>query len=292
MKTLIRQAVITVQAVMLMAWPVMAYAADKQPENWLVVYQGTHTITDLYDVDMLVLEAEQGHDVRSLVAQGQTVLAYISLGEVEQYRDYYQTVKNSGAVLHENKNWPGSFYVDIRNPEWARVLIEEAIPELLRMGYSGLMFDTLDNAIFLAQQDGGKDGQYAGMDTAAVRLVKAIRHHYPDIHIMVNRGVEILPQIAADINSVLAESTYTMYDFDTKKPVKLKAPDRRYYTEALAKAKQANPSLKIYSLDYWNPDDKKGVAEIYKAQQKQGYIPYVSTVELDEIFKWSFSKHE
>ena len=274
--------------VALAAQMLCAPAAYAAPENWLVVYQGEHATTDFYDFDLVVLEAEQGHDVRSLVAQGQTVLAYISVGEVEDYRSYYEQIKQSGAIIRENKNWPGSYYVDVGNPEWLKVLIEEAIPELLRLGYSGLMFDTIDNPVELARQG----GDYKGMDLAAIRMVKAIRHHYPDIHIMVNRGVEILPQIANDINSVLAESTYTMYDFEAKKPLKMTTEDRTYYTKALQKAKAANPDLKIYSLDYWHADDKKGVAEIYKEQRKRGYVPYVSTVELDKIFKWKFDKNK
>ncbi len=133
-----------------------AIAADVAPQpkwpasKWAVTYYNNTPITELFNYDVVVLDASHGYDVRSLVARGQTVLAYLSIGEVENYRPYFDRVKQSGAVLMENENWPGSYYVDVRNQSWSKLLLEEIIPELLRQGYSGLMLDTVDNPIYLA----------------------------------------------------------------------------------------------------------------------------------------------
>lgn len=254
-------------------------AASKTP--WAVLYHSGTPITDLFDIDLLVLDANSGYDVRTLTARGQTVLAYLSIGEVEDYRPYYTAVQKSGAVLMENKNWSGSYFVDVRHKFWVTLLIEKIIPDLLRQGYSGLMLDTVDNPIFLASQG----AKYKGMDKAAVKLIKAIRYHYPDMHIMLNRGFEILPEVATSIDSILAESTFTTYNFENKKAEKLTSIEHEGYKKALEKATKKKGTLKVYTLDYWAIDDVQTIRSIYEYQQSNGYTPYVSTVELDKIHK-------
>lgn len=259
----------------------VVFAADvPTSETWVVNYHNNAPLTDHFGYDLVVLDPDQGYDVRTLISRGQTVLAYLSIGEVENYRSVYQQVKGTPLILMENKNWPGSYYVDVRNPKWTQLLIETVIPNLLRQGYNGLMLDTIDNPIDLARRDPKK---YAGMDKAAANLVKTIRHQYPNIHIMLNRGFEILPQVAPSLNSVLAESTYTTYDFEQKKAKNLKPDDRKFYTNSLAAAQKRNAKLKVYSLDYWPLEDTQGVKAIYKAQRANGYVPYVSTVALDAV---------
>lgn len=258
-----------------------AQAPEKGAKSWAVLYHSGTPITDLFNIDLLVLDPKSGYDVRTLTNRGQTVLAYLSIGEVENYRSYFARVKGAGAVLMENENWPGSYFVDIRKKMWARLLIEEVIPDLLRQGFNGLMLDTIDNPIYLATQG----AKYKGMDKAAIRLVKAIRHHYPDIHIMLNRGFEILPDVAKSLDSVLAESTFTTYNFANKKAEKLTPVQRDYYFTALEKATKENKGLQVYSLDYWDPEDLITIRSIYHFQRAYGHVPYVSTIELNKVFK-------
>jgi hypothetical protein len=47
--------------------------------------------------------------------------------------------------------------------------------------------------------------------------------------------------------------------------------------------KKRFPKLQIMSLDYWDPADTKGVATIYSTQRANGFIPYVSTIELNRV---------
>ena len=48
-------------------------------------------------------------------------------------------------------------------------------------------------------------------------------------------------------------------------------------------AKQKNPELKIYSLDYADPADDDAIKEIYKTERANGFTPYVATIGLDRI---------
>jgi len=189
--------------------------------------------------------------------------------------------ENEGDLLmEENPHWKGSYGIDIRQRRWTELVIYELIPGLLHQGFDGIFLDTLDTPLHMERQD---PKRYGGMAEAAVRLVKTIRKHFPGIKIMLNRAYEILPRVARDIDMVLGESIYADYDFETKS---YKRVPRALYERQLAYLKDArerNPSLEVYTLDYWEPRDREGIAAIYRIQRANGFKPYVATIALDRI---------
>lgn len=256
-----------------------AAAAD---ERWVVVYTEKPSVADFRDYGLVVLDSVHHPPIRPLLEQKKAVIGYISLGEVENYRDYYKAVEAEGILHEKNPNWPDSRYIDVRDVRWTRRVIEELIPRLLHKGFQGIFIDTLDNPADLERRDPVK---FKGMTEAAARLVRAIRRHHPGIYIMLNRSYEILPAVDGQIDAVLGESVFTEIDFE-KKTYRL--ADRKVYSqqvEWLKAAKARQPKLKVYTLDYWPPADAAGVARIYAEQRKNGFIPYVSVKELDRVLK-------
>jgi polysaccharide biosynthesis protein PelA len=53
----------------------------------------------------------------------------------------------------------------------------------------------------------------------------------------------------------------------------------------LKRARQANPKLRICSLDYWDPDARKEIRRIYRVERANGFAPYVATRELDRVVR-------
>ena len=39
------------------------------------------------------------------------------------------------------------------------------------------------------------------------------------------------------------------------------------------------------SLDYWDPQDTEGIGRIYEEQRKNGFFPYVATIDLKQIIR-------
>jgi hypothetical protein len=101
---------------------------------------------------------------------------------------------------------------------------------------------------------------------------------------MVNRGFDILPQIAGDIDMVMAESTYADWIPSEKKAKFVPKAEYKQIVDTLNAGKVINPRLRVYSLDYWNMKDAKTVKSIYAAQRASGFIPYVSTPDLQTIY--------
>jgi uncharacterized protein (TIGR01370 family) len=249
-------------------------------EKFAVYYSDKAPVAKFKPYQLLVFDSSHHPPLQPLKEEGKTILGYVTLGEIDSANPSFASLKSHGLVLQENPNWKGSYYVDIRDPLWAKTMIEDTIPAVLRQGFDGIFLDTLDDPLDLEENDSTK---YAGMTEAATHLVQAIRMHYPTIKIMMNRAYAILPAVASSIDMELGESVFADYNFDKKTYDKVDDEDYQDQLESLQDAKQANPQLKVYTLDYANPSDRKTIGEIYKIERENGFIPYVATVELDQV---------
>ncbi len=151
---------------------------------------------------------------------------------------------------------------------------------IVKQGFHGVFLDTLDNAAYLERTDPVK---YRSMIEGAARLVRTIRRHYPYLTIMINRAYELLPHIGAEIDMVAGESVRAQYDFEGQRYRRTSEKAYVWQVRQLHAAKKRHPKLKLFSLDYWDPEDAKGVAEIHAIQRKNGFNPYVSVLKLDRL---------
>jgi uncharacterized protein (TIGR01370 family) len=235
-----------------------------QQIKWVCYYSDTAPLSTLSKFDLLVFDSDHHPPLAPLKERGKTVIGYISIGEVNSTRSYFNEVKEQKLTLQENKNWPGSFFIDVRNPLWTRRVVEELVPKILQKGFNGIFLDTIDNAPYLESLDAR---QYRGMADAMVTLIKTIRRNYPSIKIIANRGFDILQRIEGDIDMVLGES---IVDSQVR---------------ALQDLKKRRPSVSILTLDYINPADRAAVIQAYRRQRANGFNPYVSTKELNRVFE-------
>jgi len=123
------------------------------------------------------------------------------------------------------------------------------------------------------------------MSAAAAHLVRALREAFPRIRIMVNRGYELMPEIAASIDSLMGESVYSTYDAAGNRYHRVPAAQYRQQVFLMRQALHWNPRLRLCSLDYWNPGDTKEIRHIYQVERNNGFAPYVATPELDQIVR-------
>lgn len=251
-----------------------------EPERWAVYYTDVLPATTFEAFDLIAFDSDHHPDITSLKAQGKIMLGYISLGEAETYRSYYNKIKSKNLLLQESDLWKGHYYIDVRKQAWTKMMLDELIPPILEQGFDGIIIDTTDSAIEPEMQHPKK---FAGMKQGAVNLIKAIRKRYPNIKIMINRGLEILPQIAGDIDYLMAESTMTDWVPNPKKPVLVDDKTYQYYMDLIRKSQEISPKLKVYSMDYWDMSDVEGVKYIYAKQRENGFVPYVSSMDLQHM---------
>jgi polysaccharide biosynthesis protein PelA len=249
-------------------------------ERWVVYYSDKAPEEAFDPYSLIALDSDYHPPLEALREKGKTLLGYISLGEVEEWRSWFEAVKQDGILGRENENWPGSYFVDLRDPRWVKRVIEDLIPQILHKGFDGLILDTLDNAETMEREN---PARYRGMAKGAANLVKAIKLHYPQIPVMVNRAYFLLPETAEVLDMALGESVMTDYDFENKEYLKRSREGYEEQVERLQEAMKLNPKLKVYTLDYWYPEQTDYIEEIYHTQRKNGFVPYVGTIELNQI---------
>ncbi|GIL41866.1 endo alpha-1,4 polygalactosaminidase [Roseiterribacter gracilis] len=272
--------------VLMLALPASTLAATNRLDPAtarFAVYYGAADVAGLFDRELVVLDAA-AHPQLPPKRSTHRVLGYLSLGEIDKSRPYFQAMNKAGALRGKVPAWPDARYVDIRAPQWQARVLDELAPAILAQGFDGFFLDTLDDPPFLeARAPKAKPNANRGMSDAAVALVAQLRARFPDAVIMVNRGYEILPRLAPSIDFVLAESLHADWDAKTKAYRRVPPAEIDVQRTALAAARAANKDLQIASLDYWDPSDVAGVSALYREARSEGLIPYVATLALDRV---------
>lgn len=269
-----------IRRVTLLTGILWGWLGSAEPVPWAVYYSDREPATAFAGFRLLVFDSDRHPPLAPLAGEDRTLLGYISLAEIAESRGYFQNVKADGVLLGEHPVWKHSHYIDIRDERWRSRVLNQLIPDILAQGFNGVFLDNLDDPSALEDANPAK---YRGMQKAAVGLVRSIRQKFPAARIMVNRGYRLLEEVAGSVDMVLGESVFTDYDFQSR-TYRVRA--QKAYQEQvriLETAKLRNPALEIFTLDYWNPRDKKGIARIYRAQRANGFAPYVATIGLDQI---------
>jgi polysaccharide biosynthesis protein PelA len=252
--------------------------ATQQAIRWLAFYGVTADESILAGYDLVILDPGYQGSIDLIARTGTKVCGYLSLAEIRT-SDRFMEGLDPAALLPENPDWPGTRRVDIRHPSW-RSLVLERIRSLEAQAFTGLMLDTLDTPPYLEQLD---PDRYHGMRDAAVELVACIRARCPEMMLIMNRGYALLPDVAHNIDAVIAESLLTSPDQQTGKPAWHDSHQVESQLALLYPAAFRSPPLPILSLDYWDPDDARTIAEIYRRERAIGHYPYVATRLLDQI---------
>lgn len=100
-----------------------------------------------YSFDGSGPQAFTSEEMAALKVQcGCKLLAYVSIGEAENYRWYWQPSWNTGPppwLGPENPNWPGDYRVKFWDPAW-QAIIFQYLDKVLAQGFDGVYLDTVD----------------------------------------------------------------------------------------------------------------------------------------------------
>lgn len=246
--------------------------------HWAVYYDDKLPASHFAGQDLVVFDRRYHPPLEPL--KGNTILlGYVSIGEVHDDAPEKKILEKQGAILFQNTHW-GSHAVDVTEPQWKKMVLDQ-VDDALSQGFDGVMLDTIDSPIHWAKTE--EPERVEAMENAAVSLIGAIRTAHPDIKIMMNRGFDILPRVARDLDYALAESILTKTDDSTGQFTLIPSVT---YAKAAAQLRQVialAPKIRIFTLDYWNLDDVEGIKRIYALQRAQGFAPYVTTPDLADF---------
>lgn len=202
--------------------------------------------------------------------------AYVSVGEVHPQRPYRAKMP-AGWLIGRNQDW-GADIVDQSQPDWPRFFVDEVVAPLWQRGYRGLFLDTLDSYQIVAKTPESRTAQEQGL----ARLIRTIRQRYPQMKLIANRGFEILPQVAGQLDMLVAESLYQGWDAGKRSYRKVPEADRVWLRDKLRDVQQRY-RLPVAAIDYVDPAQRELARETARLIAADGFVPWVANPALDTI---------
>lgn len=260
---------------------------EMKPETWVCYYGNKYGVKHYGRFDVAVLDGLNPPPLKKPDGKKPLLIGYVSVGEVHGSGFYWDLAKGKPFLVSENREWK-SWLVDLRDQEWQAILMNRIVEAVANRGFDGFFLDTIDSALYLAE---GKDGKnYAGMEQAVSGFIRKLRNRYPDRIIAVNRGLRILPDIAADIDIVVVEDLYSYYDSAGKKYLRVRPETRDILLSQVEKGMKANPGLTVFTMDYASPKQRLLAREAIKFSRERGFVPYVGNYRLDAIYLHTLGK--
>ncbi len=309
------------------------YVARNQP-GLLYVLQPEEVSTDeLVDAAFgwLVLEPSRSGDAAGELTaaevealrttgpcDGKTVLAYLSIGEAEGYRDYWDPAWTeeggepaAGAAPSwlgpANPDFGGNYKVRYWDSQWQSTILGSPdgitatpLDRIIDAGYDGVYLDIIDAYEFWSSAEGGNELTRAEAREEMIRWVERIAEYArtdrgaADFLVFPQNGSDIIRNDADELDT-LSESYFDAIDgigiedlFYDETEAQL-PEDTEYRLEQLAEYRARGKTVLVtdYVLsETCDPDDDGDrVADFYERTLEAGFVPYaaVDDRDLDEI---------
>lgn len=282
--------------------PAVSMAAEtEKPPQWSAVYRWAYQLQhprtreiaaspfDLVVIDYSRDGCPSGRFRRDEVAQMQRrpdggrrlVVAYMSIGEAEPYRFYWQEDWKPGHpswLLEPNPRWPDNYRVEYWNPEWKALLFGSPtsyLDQIIEAGFDGVYLDIVDGyEAFRGERKTAKADMVA--------LVREIAHYArktknkPHFGVFPQNASELVEQ-AKYLEVITGIGKEETYFFDTDDETE---EDDRVWDEALLERVLKAGKL-VLTVDYCH--EPANIAQTIRRARKRGFIPYCTDVELDRL---------
>ena len=249
--------------------------AIQSVKNFAVQFSGEYKLSDFGRYDLVIIDPDQSRnsEADSLVARKVLPIAYLNIGEAEEYRWYYSDIKKEW-LLGKNPNWERHFYIDVNNADWQKLILDRILPRIFRSQFAGVFLDMIDIAspeLYPASRDG------------VIKLISKIREAYPDKVILMNNGVFLAASVGELIDGICVESVFGTYDFSTKKYFLRNQAEYEPRAREL-QALQGRLKTRIFVIDYALQGDSTTQSFVRTKALQYGLLPFVSTIELNAIY--------
>ncbi len=251
--------------------------AFARPECVLFMYHHKTLPLDLlHTYDWIVLDADTPFmdriRVHFYLKRRAKLIGYMSVGEIEKYRDYYPKLKRFS--LGKNPMWD-SEVADIRQEEYLEFLLDVVASRIADKGFDGFLLDTLDSYRLVAEKE-----DYKEFESALEKFIKELKRRYPDKMIVLNRGFEVIPRVREFVDGVVVESLFWGID-QNRNYREVPEEDRKHLLTILNGIK--GTGLPVVVIDYLDPKEREKAQELVSKISALGFIPYVSDKELSRV---------
>jgi cysteinyl-tRNA synthetase len=261
--------------------PPLAAPMGKAPEvkNWRYQLQGVNPATIAKSSsDLVVIDYSNGDRpfTRAEVEQmrrkpdgsRRIVLSYMSIGEAEDYRWYWQN-RSSSWLGKENPKWKGNYGVRFWHEDWQKIVFEYT-DKILAAGFDGVYLDKVDEY----EEMGHKDE----MVEFVARIGERAKAQRGDFLIVSQNGDQLIPnpKFRKAIDAFAREDLYYGEDSDGKRN---KASSIR---ESVARLKLLTAEGKPVFVVEYPKNDKQAKTATHEISQ-QGFVGLMARRSLDVL---------
>ena len=220
------------------------------------------------------------------------IIAYLSIGEAENYRPYWKKEWSHGKrpsfLLGENREWKGNFHVRYWNLEWQKIVMTY-LDTILAQGFDGVYLDIVDGYEFFEK---GKDNclnpetkrTYRQDMKAFVRAIASHAKQKSSAFIVIQQNAQALLEDEAYMHSLDGIGAEDVFS-DGKKPQAKRetAENLHYLKNAQAKG------LMVVLIEY--PTQSKLQKIVSSEATRQGLDLLLTDRDLTTIGLFKPGKH-
>lgn len=224
------------------------------------------------DIDEARFTPQQIDEIKS---RDKKLISYLSIGEAETYRDYWQKSwkKTPPSFLEkENPEWKGNYKVKYWNKWWQSIIFDK-LNTIIDDGFDGVYLDIVDAYSYFEAQ-GNKDAKKQMIDFVK-QISKKAKLKNPNFMIIPQNAGELVleKEYLNSIDGIGKESSWYILD------KKASAEHLKWSLKYLDIAKAAGKT--IFVIDYPSSIDKQ--CDFLQQAQSRGYLAFFSTRALDRI---------
>ena len=241
-----------------------------------------------YDLVIMDYSAEGDDDTAFSAAQinalkhspggEKIVLAYMSIGEAEDYRFYWREGWKPGNpewLDVENPDWEGNYKVHYWHPEWQTIILDYT-DRLLAAGFDGVYPDIIDAYEYYQEEGRGTAAQE--MADFVATIADHAQQEDPDFYILVQNAPQLaslIPAYLDTIDGIGQEDIYYGYDEDDQPTPANVTTELEGYLDIYK-----NAGKLVLTIDY--ATTPAHIDEAYARSRAKGYVPFVTTRNLDQ----------
>ncbi|HUT99794.1 MAG TPA: MJ1477/TM1410 family putative glycoside hydrolase [bacterium] len=213
--------------------------------------------------------------------QPKIALAYLSIGEAEDYRWYWQPDWEPGNpdwLGDENPDWPGNYLVRFWDPQW-QAIVYAYLDKIIAQGFDGVYLDKLDSCWDLEDE---RESAPADMVAFAKAISDYGESKHNDFVCIVQNAAALadeFPEHPTNVDGIGQEELF-FFATDDPRPEESGDDEGRLELEGYLDLFLDAGGI-VLTVDYC--DDPTNVDCVYQRSGGRGYVPYCTTVELDEL---------
>jgi cysteinyl-tRNA synthetase len=215
-------------------------------------------------------------EVLELKNQNKSIVSYLSIGEAENYRDYWiegNFDNNPPSFIDErNPDFPDNYKVEFWDPEWQQIVFNR-LDEIITAGYDGVYLDIIDAYFYYEEK--GRTSARKEMEDFVIEIARRGRERKPGFLIIPQNSPELVND-SEYLNVIDGLGKEDTFFFDNRK-VKKRTVNRdlRFLKKITDEGKF------VLAIDY--PTKKSKQCKFIELARKNHFAPFVSNRNLDKI---------